>query len=226
MKKKCVVCGKQATHDCDQTMGALCCGASLCNDCVHITTLEGGGGHGTKKQAAKFAEQMEREVRATIASRTSPIQRKDADSNPLNLFELLKDPTGYTLTEIFYLELHHGLLGVFPAMLNLEGGARQQMIVTPDKELLKEVWGTLERRDSKMNSVIGYANGKFGYMGAKGEVLETERVKANPLLTRERYAAFKALAAKSGDKAFDWRLGLMGGRTLSEEEFANLIAKA
>jgi len=39
--KKCVNCGEQATHDCDQTMSAFVCGAPLCNDCEHTIFKEG-----------------------------------------------------------------------------------------------------------------------------------------------------------------------------------------
>ena len=38
---KCVSCGEQATHDCDQTMGAFVCGAPLCDDCEHTIQSNG-----------------------------------------------------------------------------------------------------------------------------------------------------------------------------------------
>ena len=39
-KIKCCSCGKQATHECAETMG-LVCGAPLCDDCEHTTRSNG-----------------------------------------------------------------------------------------------------------------------------------------------------------------------------------------
>jgi hypothetical protein len=42
-KEKCVSCGSQATHTCDET-GQFVCGAPLCNDCEHTVFPEGHNG--------------------------------------------------------------------------------------------------------------------------------------------------------------------------------------
>jgi hypothetical protein len=40
----CVSCGKPATHSCSET-GQLVCGAPLCDDCEHTTSMEGTNGN-------------------------------------------------------------------------------------------------------------------------------------------------------------------------------------
>jgi len=40
-KLKCCNCGKQATHDCYETIGQMICGAPLCDDCEHTTQSNG-----------------------------------------------------------------------------------------------------------------------------------------------------------------------------------------
>lgn len=43
---KCVSCGKQATHECDETFG-LVCGAPLCGECEHTIQSNGCNSGGT-----------------------------------------------------------------------------------------------------------------------------------------------------------------------------------
>lgn len=42
-KEKCVSCGAQATHECDET-GQFVCGAPLCEDCEHTIAEDGTNG--------------------------------------------------------------------------------------------------------------------------------------------------------------------------------------
>ena len=55
-KRKCVVCGEQATHDCNET-GQFVCGAPLCDDCTHNIHPEGHNG-GVGFNAHKWPEEM------------------------------------------------------------------------------------------------------------------------------------------------------------------------
>ena len=53
---KCVSCGKQATHECDET-GQFVCGAPLCDECTHNTHPKGHNG-GVGFNALKFPDGM------------------------------------------------------------------------------------------------------------------------------------------------------------------------
>jgi hypothetical protein len=78
-KLKCVSCGAQATHDCEET-GQFVCGAPLCNECEHTTAPDGtNGGIGfnaqklpdgmlqhCKKTEQRFRPWYEREQTANV----------------------------------------------------------------------------------------------------------------------------------------------------------------
>jgi hypothetical protein len=215
-KLRCVVCGKKATHDCDTGMGGLICGCPLCDNCTHSPVESN---HITNEEALKIRQRKEEEQKAAITSRTSPVQRKDGNGIPLNLFELLKNPVDYTLQKLYYLELVHGLMGFFPADIP----SQKRMVVTEDKSLLKKVWLRLEHRDSKMSSLIGYVGNGYAFLGTDGEKEETERMKPVQLLTTVEFTSL--CSVETIDKpSFGWAFGLIGGKELSEQRWNELVS--
>jgi hypothetical protein len=88
-----------------------------------------------------YNEQTKREVREQEAleqSKTSPEQRLNEEGNPANLFELLKkDPKeqGYRLEKVFYVQLDHGLMGFFPAVID----SQKRVVVCLDRDLLVNI---------------------------------------------------------------------------------------
>jgi hypothetical protein len=45
LELKCSSCKKQATGNCDTTMGPMICGAELCDECEHMLSPDGVAGH-------------------------------------------------------------------------------------------------------------------------------------------------------------------------------------
>ena len=61
MSSKCVVCGKQATHECSET-NQFVCGADLCDDCTHdLNHPSGNWFHHCSKQHIKDRNQKIKE---------------------------------------------------------------------------------------------------------------------------------------------------------------------
>lgn len=214
---KCCSCGAKATHDCDHT-GSLVCGAPLCKTCHHSLN---GHGHVTE---AIYLEQVNKHEQNAVAlkqSRTSPEQRLDEEGNPANLFELLKkDPSeqGYRLEKVFYLQLVHGLMAFFPAVIDAE----KRVIMCLDQSLLVEVWKTLAPRASKMVSVVCYVNEQKGitYVDYDGQY-EKEGSKPEKILTRKEYEEI----LKKNPDAIDWAPGLIGGQYFEPAQFPAYVDK-
>lgn len=216
----CCVCGKKATHNCDRGMGGLICGCNLCDNCIHSPNE---GIHITKEEAKKIELALKKEEEAKISSRESPSQRVGEDNAPLNLLELLKNPEGYSIQKLYYLELVHGLAGFFPA----EIPAQKRMVITTDKEILKKVWTRLERRKSRMGSVLGYVGNGVAYPSTDEKPREAERTEPIRILTEEEFITLCANEPDdTEDPAFRWALGLFGGGTMHEELFQDMVAKA
>lgn len=61
--KKCCVCGEQATHSCEETMGGFVCGMPLCNNCEHEYDENGSNGMAlkhTRKENQKYTSWLVR----------------------------------------------------------------------------------------------------------------------------------------------------------------------
>ena len=161
-------------------MGGLTCGFNLCDDCIHSPTESK---HITKEEANRIEAALKAEKEAKATSRKSSVQRKHKDDVPLTLLELLKDPEGYTLQKLYYLELVHGLMGFFPA----EIPAQKRIVITTDKDLLKKVWTRLERRRSKMGSTLGYVGHGVAYPNTDESPSKAEQNEPIRMLTEEEF---------------------------------------
>jgi hypothetical protein len=180
-----------------------------------------GDGHVTEEVYKEQADRIEREATALEQSRTDPRQRLDGEGNPANLFELLKkDPKkqGYRLEKVFFLELTHGLMGLFPAVIH----AKRRVVMCLDRSLLVEVWKTLKPRDSKISSYICYINEQKGiaYSDVDGS-LEQEDSMPIKILTRNEYEVIR----REAPNAIAWAPGLLGGRYLEPAHFSDYVDK-
>jgi hypothetical protein len=171
-----------------------------------------------------YNEQTKREVREQEAleqSKTSPEQRLNEEGNPANLFELLKkDPKeqGYRLEKVFYVQLDHGLMGFFPAVID----SQKRVVVCLDRDLLVNIWKTLDARESKMSSQSFYVNEQKGIAYADVSYqFEKERSKPEKILTRNEYAT---ILEKEPD-AIAWAPGLFGGKDIDRDDFPVYVDK-
>ncbi len=201
---KCCSCGAKATQDCDHG-SSLICGAPLCETCQH--SLDGDR-HVTGAVYKEQTDKRKQEEVAVEQSRKSLEQRFNGEGIPSNLFELFKkDPKeqGYRLDKVFFLQLTHGLMAFYPAVIDAE----KRVIACLDRSLLIEVWKTLEPRDSKMGSMICYVNMQKGvaYPNAD-EQYGQERSKPEKILTRNEYEEIR----KKTPHAITWAPGLIGGQ--------------
>lgn len=212
---KCCSCGAKATQDCDHT-SSLVCGAPLCKTCHHSLA---GDGHVTGAVYKEQTDKRKQEEDAIEQSRTNSEQRLDGEGNPANLFELLKkDPKeqGYRLEKVFYLQLTHGLMAFFPAVIDAE----KRVIACLDRNLLVEVWKTLEPRASKMDSQICYVNEQKGIAYPNvDEQYEQERLKPEKIFTRNEYEGIQ----KKIPGAITWAPGLIGGQCFEAVHFSAYV---
>jgi len=216
-KLKCCSCGEKATKSCEHA-SSLVCGAPLCDTCSH--SLENNS-HVTREVLMGQFECREQERVAVKQSRNSSDQRLDNEGNPVNLFELLKKDTkeqGYHLEKVFFLQLDHGLMAFLPAVIH----SKRRIIMCLDKDLLVQIWKTLEPRQSRMESQTCWVNEqkKMAYVDA---IDQTGREESKPqkLLTRDEYEKIQ----EQGSESITWAPGLIGGKYFDQDQFAQFVDK-
>ena len=210
---ECVSCGRRAVRQCEDAI-SLVCGANLCNDCVHNPD---GPGHVTRRVAKATVQHTLADERAKVASRTSSVQRVDDSGLPLNLFEFRKNPPeGFEIKDIYYLELEHGLMGFFPAIIR----KTKQMILTADCDLLIRLWSMLSVRKSKVGQVQGYVNLRLDlvYLIPNEGQVNQEESRPHPHLSVQKFDAIIA----QDPNPFTWAPGLVGN-DMSPADFHETI---
>ena len=214
---ECRSCGEQAVKSCDAQMGGLGCGAPLCSTCEHGES----GGHVTKQVAEENRRKEKEEREALIASRTSPVRRMNEEGVPANLFELLKGDwreDGYELRKVYFLELEHGLMGFFPAILSSDD---KRIVFTDNLRLLEKVWQTLEPRKAKLREKTAYISESAGILFIDTESpKEREESVPRKLLTETEFHNL----VSSEEEPFRWARGLSGGRISRQEDFLQHLA--
>ncbi len=143
--------------------------------------------------------------------------RKPILGIPENLQQLLAgDQTGYQLKTVHSLELVHGLMGFFPAIVRTHEG----VVFTLNPTLLKEVWEILEPRLSKMNSNLFYVNEKLmvGFPIHGASAFDLKRSQPERILAR---AEFNGLMAVD-PHPFEWASGLIN-ESMDRKSFLELI---
>jgi hypothetical protein len=104
---------------------------------------------------------------------------------PKNLGEVKsKRLAGYELMTGYYLELSHGLMGAFPALISEE----EELFVCTDKKLLEKVWEKLPKRKARVSLIQLYVNltEKVGYNVLVGNEAEPIHV-----LSEEEFDSLK-----------------------------------
>lgn len=211
---KCASCGQHGVRSCDAQMGGLGCGATLCDTCQH-------GRDGDHVTAEVYRTQMEemsvfertgQESERMLASRGVP------KGLPRNLAELLStvERQNYTLKTCYYLELKHGLMGTFPAILK----DTEVVVLVSEKELILSVWKSLKPNDSRVVPWEYMTDEKVGvaYPMQIGE--EQRHSLPLKLFTREEVEKLFV----EDKNPFKWETGLIGAQ-ISPERYKELIEK-
>lgn len=200
--KTCVSCGGKAIRACD-VGSSLICGAPLCENCAHSPN---GGGHVARAIAEEIYRKEAEEREADLTSRKSPVQRmNDVLGVPLNLHELLKgDTSEWPIKEFYFLELQHGLMGFFPAILESE----KRVVIAIDHDVILRVLTMLTPRRSKLVTNRGYVNERLGilYPILGDNALLQEDSKPQKFVA---VSEFNSLTS-NGANPFIWAPGLVG----------------
>lgn len=217
-KVKCVSCGKHAVRSCDAEMGGLCCGSPLCKTCQHDF---GGVSH---VNAKVYADQIKerREFEQTGQESKRVLEKRGVPTGlPRHLKDLLEgDRTGWTSRACYALEIKHGLMGFFPAIVR----ETKIMVVVPDKELIFRVWKSLDPRDSKIISRECMVNesGTVAYSMQLGS--DFDKIQSRPLKLFKA-SEIEELFAKDATP-FAWAPGLFFDTEIGKEEFGVLVNRA
>jgi len=123
---------------------------------------------------------------------------------PKNLGEMTgKDLAGFQLVKGYFLELEHGLMGFFPALI----ASNNKIVVCSDILLLEKVWELLPKKPAKLRDVLLLADidQRFGFDVQSQHGEETEAIH---ILSE---AEFSGLSQKTD--SFKWPLGLLALRS-------------
>ncbi len=123
-----------------------------------------------------------------------------------------KDLSGFQQIQVYYLELEHGLMGFFPALISETG----EIVVCLNKELLEKVKKLLPRRRCKQGQLQILANteGCYGF-----EVGNPSGDKTKPLhiLTEKEFTQ-----RSSEERPFKWAPGLVSN-DMDADEFKETL---
>jgi len=215
---KCVSCGERALRSCDEGMGGLACGATLCATCQH--SWEGGGTHvGGLIYKVQTAEQLEllqtgRESKRMLASRGVPWRYP----LPNNLKDLLdRHRKDFTPKINYLLLIKNSSMGTFPAILK----DTKIVVITPDREAIIRVWSSLPPRDSEIYTGTWMIHGRIG-IGYRmcSDQLEQKESRPCKIFTAKKIAAHFT----RNEHPFEWAPGLFGAE-VSQQRFDALIQK-
>lgn len=127
-------------------------------------------------------------------------------SVPGTLGELLgKDLSGWQIGQAHFLELKHGLMGMFPAILNDEDAESDgEIVLVLDKRLLALVWEHIEHAHAKVSTSLVVANPELG--------LAFSLERPDPATTKplRLFSAGELAKLCETVKPFRWAPGLFG----------------
>ncbi len=210
----CRSCGGKAVRSCEHAV-SLVCGAPLCETCQH-------GQDGEHVTAEVFSRQIQEERHFEKTGQESPAmlaKRGVPEGLPKNLFEILKgNRNGWTLTPCWTLELSHGLMGCFPAIVR----DTHIRLVSTDKATVIRVWRTLEPRPSELIEFECMVNNE-GTVAYPMRLDEFEQRHSLPFKLFS-VANTEALLTENPE-AFEWAPGLFG-TDLTPTAFEEIIRQA
>lgn len=150
---------------------------------------------------------------------------KKKEKPPENLKALIEsNPEGYKLRFIFSLQLKHGLMGYFPAIV---AGSRR-VVLTLDKEALMKVWKSLSPRSSEMVTSLAYVNEETmtAYPILGTNKYDLEESKPQFLFSKEELELrLRCKNDMGGEPYFKWAPGLIGDE-MSRAEFIETLEAA
>ncbi|PLX27266.1 hypothetical protein C0583_04510 [Candidatus Parcubacteria bacterium] len=136
---------------------------------------------------------------------------------PKKLGEVMdKDLAGFQQVQAHFLELSHGLMGFFPALVR----ETEDIVVCLDKKLLIQVMERLPKRKSKFGEFQMLANIDNGYGFEVGNHNGKE-TKPLRILSEEEFEK----RIQEEEKPFKWAPGLVGN-DMTEEEFIETLELA
>ncbi len=116
-----------------------------------------------------------------------------------------KDLAGFRLAPVFWLELEHGCMGNFPALI---AGSRE-IIFTSDRSTLRVVWGELPRKSAKIRSQFALVHQQSGIAFPLYAVLtgEVEAEEMTPIHIRSKEDLERMISHTK--EPFAWAPGLI-----------------
>ena len=138
---------------------------------------------------------------------------------PRHLEELLNgNQEGFEVKMCYWLQLDHGLMGTFPAILK----DTKIVILTHDKETIVRVWRSLKPRRSKMTTGPWMVSEQIGIAyNVPPQASDHKHSLPHKLFRRDEINTYFAV----DPNPFDWAPGRIGAQ-ISEQWFNELILKA
>lgn len=132
------------------------------------------------------------------------------DNSPQTLFEAkkLQGENGFSLQDVFVLELKHGLMGCFPAVID----STDEPVACLDLEVLKRVWPLLRCREAKVTTIRALASAKHG-LAFNLDSLSGDDVPPLKILTHEGFDDL----TRQFEEPFRWAYGLVGGDLMPKD---------
>lgn len=139
------------------------------------------------------------------------------DKMPEKLGDVMdKDLAGFKQVQAHFLQLSHGLMGFFPALIR----ETEEIVVCLDKKLLVKVMEQLPKRKSQFGDFQMLANTKDGYGFEVGNHNGKE-TKPLRILSEEEFE--KRITEE--EEPFKWAPGLVGN-DMTQEEFVETLEHA
>jgi hypothetical protein len=213
---KCLSCGTQAYQSCDAQMGGLACGAALCKSCRHSLNDSSHVSSGVLNAQIRERE----ETRKTGKESDRVLTERGVPAGlPKNLKVLLKENRSeYELKRCYALEIRHGLMGYYPAVVK----GTKMVIIVSNPELIFRIWKSLEPRDSELTVFEGMTREDIGVVYAmRAKDYEQEESRPHKLFS---YSEVEELFKKSPEP-FNWAPGLFGA-SINHRRFNEIIREA
>jgi hypothetical protein len=131
------------------------------------------------------------------------------DKPPATLGGLFgKDLAGWQITSGYFLELKHGLMGTYPAILDdVSGDGDGEIVLVIEKRLLHEVWKRVPRANAVITTILVVANTELGVAFFLGDNYRPEQKQVLRLFSDGDIA--KICEKRT---TFRWAPGLFGAR--------------
>ena len=117
-----------------------------------------------------------------------------------------QDLTGWQVSPLYFLQLRYSLMGVFPAVDD-----HNNIIIVPQKDMLKKVWAHLPRRSAQVSHFIALWNCEIGI----GFNMDLHQNGDAPVLKIFSQEEIDLLAKMPG--SFEWVPGLIQGSDFIHE---------